>query len=416
VSQSLSFSDAFQRALGRNVSPAALASPRQPAPVLRDRVWELSPNLHCSIIGTCLTTGDLRQLLDKLGEPDARTAADHVLHSRGVLLAGKKDIGSKLLQKLLDRKHERAIKHFAKAHSPDEVRALWRDSFERGEIPGAYWAVLTHPATDRTLVQDAFGEVHMLSHLVGQSNRIDIRRLSLLEAELQRAHDKVARQEARLRNLGEELSETKRQLAVQEECARLLEASGGSAEPRKNDELVQELAAAELRTSREQARIAQLEERLRAEARRRGDAERQLTIVGAAETELQCELTALEAALADTLIGNDGGREIEIAGKTLLYVGGRPSQVNQLNALAARHGGTFLHHDGGVDDNIGLLPGLISQSDLVLFPVDCVSHDAAGRTKRFCRESGKPFVPLRSASVASFLAALSPCRSRAAAP
>ena len=37
------------------------------------------------------------------------------------------------------------------------------EAFEQGNIPGGYWAVLTHPATDRPLVEDAFGQVHMLS-------------------------------------------------------------------------------------------------------------------------------------------------------------------------------------------------------------------------------------------------------------
>ncbi|MET5020351.1 DUF2325 domain-containing protein, partial [Burkholderia pseudomallei] len=81
----------------------------------------------------------------------------------------------------LDRRHEREIRRFDRARTVDDVRALWRESLERGEIPGAYWAAMTHPATDWTLVQDIFGEVHMLSHLVGQSNRADIRRLRQLE-------------------------------------------------------------------------------------------------------------------------------------------------------------------------------------------------------------------------------------------
>jgi len=38
----------------------------------------------------------------------------------------------------------------------------------------------------------------------------------------------------------------------------------------------------------------------------------------------------------------------------------------------------------------GRLPGLISQSDVVLFPVDCISHDAMQAIKALCRQqSGK---------------------------
>ena len=48
----------------------------------------------------------------------------------------------------------------------------------------------------------------------------------------------------------------------------------------------------------------------------------------------------------------------------------------------------------------------MSQANLVVFPVDCISHHAARVAKQLCRQAGKRFIPLRSASVASLLAAL----------
>jgi hypothetical protein len=42
----------------------------------------------------------------------------------------------------------------------------------------------------------------------------------------------------------------------------------------------------------------------------------------------------------------------------------------------------------------------------VVFPVDCVSHEAAWAVKRLCRAAGRPYRPLRSSGVTSFLAAL----------
>ena len=44
--------------------------------------------------------------------------------------------------------------------------------------------------------------------------------------------------------------------------------------------------------------------------------------------------------------------------------------------------------------------------DLVLFPVDCISHEAANAVKALCRQAGKRFIPLRSASVTALVAAL----------
>jgi hypothetical protein len=63
------------------------------------------------------------------------------------LRACRHDPTTKLLNKALDRRHRLAIHQFAKAGEEADVRLLWREAAGRGDIPGAYWAVLTHPAT-----------------------------------------------------------------------------------------------------------------------------------------------------------------------------------------------------------------------------------------------------------------------------
>jgi hypothetical protein len=124
--------------------------------------------------------------------------------------------------------------------------------------------------------------------------------------------------------------------------------------------------------------------------------------------DLERELSVLDARL--TREEQQGPTTAEplavLDGLSLLYVGGRPDQVRHLRSLGEDAGATFLHHDGGLEERGGRLAGLVSRADLVLFPVDCVSHQAVSTVKRLCRQSGKPYVPLRSAGVASFLAAL----------
>jgi hypothetical protein len=62
----------------------AQATPSEPK---RRRIWEISGHFHCSIIGTCLTTTELRQIL-KIHVAGAHEGSDHELHSQAVLLAG----------------------------------------------------------------------------------------------------------------------------------------------------------------------------------------------------------------------------------------------------------------------------------------------------------------------------------------
>src|SRR5258708_5706855 len=156
-------------------------------------------SMHCSIIGTCLSTSEIRRLLIKLGVHGAESASDHDLHKQGVTLAGQAQGGGKFIQKALDRRHEAAIKQFAKAPDEDALRLLWDDAVRRGDIPGAYWAVLSHPAATDTIMRKTFGDVHMLSHMVGAANRADIRRLCQLEQQNAALSAKIELQQGQLR-------------------------------------------------------------------------------------------------------------------------------------------------------------------------------------------------------------------------
>jgi hypothetical protein len=126
---------------------------------------------------------------------------------------------------------------------------------------------------------------------------------------------------------------------------------------------------------------------------------------------MRYELKIVEAHL-DELVGQSRPApegNLNLSGITVLYVGGRASQIPQFKALIERMGAHFLHHDGGLEQNVGLLPSLVSRADHVTFPVDCVSHDAMVTIKRLCRQTGRPYRPLRNASLTcllSFLPAL----------
>src|SRR5215471_4451072 len=85
-----------------------------------------------------------------------------------------------------------------------------------------------------------------------------------------------------------------------------------------------------------------------------------------------------------------------------------PSRLRrpQLRVLAERSGASFLHHDGGIEERSGLLEAQLSRADVVLFPVDCVSHNAMATVKRVSRYAGKPYFALRSSGLTSLAAGL----------
>jgi hypothetical protein len=356
----------------------------------RTRLWELPESLHCSVIGTCLTMRELRRIMGQLGFASVG-ASDHDVHVRAVALAGRAGVAAKLLGKALDQRFALEIGRFDRAHSEAEVCALWQEAVERAEIAGAYWALLTHPASSRVLIEPAFGEVHMMSHLLGATNRAELHRLRALEqevAELKAALDRlrlqhqttIGEREATIRDL-------RRELATR----------ASTAAPREMDADLEELQRrVSIETDRRQLveqRLERAQEALLAERQWREAAEAQPA--AAADAAEAVPLSAPEAALPARLDGY-----------TLLYVGGRASQIAHLRGAAERSGAALLHHDGGIEDSFDLLAGLVARADVVLFPVDCVSHAAALRVKRLCDRSGKRYVPLRSTGAASFLSGL----------
>lgn len=53
-------------------------------------------------------------------------------------------------------------------------------------------------------------------------------------------------------------------------------------------------------------------------------------------------------------------------------------------------------------------PGLVGRADITVFPVDCVSHNAMSSAKRICGQLNKPFLALRTSSLAGLLSSLAP--------
>lgn len=342
-------------------------------------------------------------MLAKLGLAQPETS-DHDLHGQAVRLAVCHNRAAKLLNKALDERHRLAIRRFAPASDDAELRRLWREAREQGDIPGAYWAVLTHPAASNVLIREVFGEVHMLSHLVGAANRADLRRLAALEAERAALETKVHKQQDQLRDAILARDATIRGLtrlvseAQPVAAPARLETETVAALQHVTATLERRLAAERRRREAAEQHLAQLRDEL-SRKRREAEASRQ------GEAVLEAELAVLERAAQDDA-STPAASIPRWDGQRLLYVGGRASTVPHLKAQAARLGAELLHHDGGVEDHGGLLPARVAQADLVVFPVDCISHQAALAVKRVCRQTGTPFRQLRSTGTGSFLAAL----------
>ena len=376
----------------------------------RRKLWEIRPDLHCSVIGTCLNYPDLLKIGRRAGFVPSETATEYEVHNYFVHRAEEPHRLARLMQKTLDTKYRAAIHASQMARCEAALAAFWSSSLTKGDVPGPYWALVTHPLVTDSLIVRAFGDVHMLSHLTGAANRADAKRQQSLETALAEAKLGLTAQAAEQRRAAAEHADD---VAALEHQLRAAGADGpalAAAEARlrefENGEAHRALERAEAKLT------ADLEDARRAgeRSRQRCDGlERELSELRQAYREaaaglkaLGDECSALEATLSASIHSTtDPPRAetpaIDLCGRRIAYVGGRAGAVGHFRALVENLNGRFSHHDGGVDDNIARLGGILSQADVVLCPVDCVSHGACLKAKTFCKQTAKPFVPLRTA-------------------
>lgn len=359
----------------------------------------MTGNWHCSIIGTCLTLADLRSLSRKLDlqvNPDF--PVDYQLHGFFAKEAAEQNKPAKLLSKLLDKRHATSITKSRQFKTEESLSEYWLSAIENGDIPGPYWALLSHPHTTLPLCERAFADVHMLSHLVGASNRSDIKRLNVLEEthiQLQTRLERVgSRYQARLRRRDDTLASLREKITMLEASSRADDPAKIEAQARpfgqeilsiKADENYQSIVATQKLLDQNSQRIAELN-----------------ALIGT----LNEENHALERQLNTSDCNEDGVCPFDLGGRCLLYVGGRSSAISRLRGLVKTWNGDFVHHDGGVEKSIDELARAIGRADAVIFPTDCVSHEAALKVKKLCRQTLKPYVPLRSSGIGSFISAI----------
>jgi len=389
---------------------------REP-PARRARLWDLDHRFHCLVIGTCLTMDELRRLARKADITVGARMSDYELHHSFVQVVGNAVFAARATHKWLDRKFAAAIKRASACRDAGALGSLWDQATAQGEVTGAFWAVVTHPLTDAMLQQRVYGEVHMLSHLAGHSNRSTQQQLVTVKrrvAELEEAQAWTA-EASRLRI--KDLERAASALAERAQRVDVLERELAATQARlaalENGEALAQLRAEKDALARKLAHVMQRAENAERKLRERSALARSKTsgppsaapipvLTGVAASDHPGEHCSPRCDAAEA--GDCPGPNL--CGRRLLYVGGRNRQVAHFRDLVARRNGELLHHDGGLSENTARLAAMIHSADAVLCPMDCVSHDACLRVKRLCKRAAKRFVPLRSASLSAFIVGL----------
>lgn len=395
--------------------------------VTRRKLWDIPHKYHCPVIGTCLHVEELREIARKAGAKPRQSLTDYDVHVSFVAAADEKNRLTVAVQKTLDRKYAGAVRRFAQAKSADAVRELWAQSLANGQVPEAFWALMTHPRADVEVQSEAYEDVHMLSHQIGAGLSADIQALAearkaLAElrresaAENDRAARRAAAKDTRLMELEQRsrrLEETDR--ALEEAVARIRELESGDALRAlwaRITSLEGDLIEEQRQRKAAVARAAGLRRRLDA-AQARNDA------LAAQVAERDATCAALEQLLGGPGLEGDicsgdckdcpgeGAGTVDLGGRRILCVGGRGSLAAHYRDLVQRCNGELIRHDGGQEESRQRLEALLASADAVVCPADCVSHDAYLRAKRFCKRVAKPCLLIERSGISAFAKALS---------
>jgi len=377
----------------------------------RKRLWELEHRFHCTVAGTCLTLDELRKLCIKSGYKIPAQVSDYELHCSFVTAIGQTGPLAKRLQKYLDRKFQAAVPLFKQAGNTLALEKLWQKALEEGDIAGPFWATLTHPLSDDKLLFRLFGDVHMLSHLSGASMRIDLEQFSQLRRQVPILKEQLERlqreSQKRLQNKEWKIQALQRQVERLGVLKHQLEDSRRRLQALENSETLTQLQhrlkrlqneTEKLSLQRQRQEIELHKWRERAESAQRAERRAQQDLATVTE-----ERNLLEAMVVRWFEGKQSHPEdLDLGGREVLYIGGRHRQWPCFRALVERHNGHFLGHDGGREDSRGYLDTLLSRANLVICPLDQVSHDAAQRLKRECKRRDKRFLLLPRANLSAF--------------
>jgi hypothetical protein len=349
---------------------------------------------------------ELQKVMRQSGAILSEAHSDYNLHATLVGEAEKRERAARNLHKMLDRKYKRWIKMLSKCSDSAELAKQWRQAMDSGDTAGVFWAIMSHPRADSTLIRLTYEDVHMLSHIQGASNRADLKSMKALESKT-----------AELRETLSGIQQShKMQISAKEEHIRQLEqkvlllmARSVRTEPHtqhseQHDRTFKHNREFAKRVDWLEGQLAQRDMRLDELGEERAGLKELLH-------ETREEHAAMEQALALMLDREDGDeknrqKKIDLCGKRILYVGGRSTLTPHLRSLVEAHNGRFDHHDGGKEDNRAGLHCTLMGADMVFCPVDCISHDACRRVKRHCRQQAKQFIPLRSSGLSTFAAGL----------
>ncbi|MCK5902601.1 MAG: DUF2325 domain-containing protein [Cocleimonas sp.] len=377
----------------------------------RTPLSEIDRRMSCSIVGTCLTLKELQKLGRKMKISGLAQIKEYDLHHIYVRIANDKTPANRYLQKFIDHKFRDKIHQLSCIKEVDLLEKAWKKALKTGDIAATYWALITHPAVTIALIDEIYAEVHMLSHIAGASMRVDLHELSVIRRENQQLkrqqqqryqkHNRTLYgKEALIRKQEKQLE--KRQIEINalnvalmqtpyDDRSNTLQQTKHKLHSRKEKITFLEQSVADYKLKWESATTRQVS--LQAQL---GQTKEALNVV---ESLLESYLVK---AHPNACGASNTCSHRDLKGQCILYVGGRDQQCRHFKPLVENNNGKFIHHDGGLSDGSSKLNSILVKADIVMCPLDCISHEAMIKVKKHCKISEKTLVMMPHSSLSAF--------------
>jgi hypothetical protein len=392
------------------IPPAALRHETLPSGSRRRRIWDLPDNCHCPVVGVCLPLRAMRKMMHKVvGD---QQLGDYDLHTGAVSVCNSRNHISEILQRELELRYAVIIKQFKLIKDTQSLAARWNQAIDEGDVTGAFWAGLTHPACNQTLQEKMCRDMHMLQHQAGAHVRIDIVKMqtlvnenAVLTKELGRVQERITRlvneKMTEIARLNASLMQQQAEAVRKDSEIVFLKSDMASLEEsipdlQSRQQLTQQLDYLRERNRELERSSTQMRQQLEQSTVLREKTE-------ALEQARQQQLSQLESQEA---AARKPAPVTDLQRKIVLCVGGRDGNLGAYRDLIECAGGQFEHHDGGREDNLRQLNSNLTAADLVICQTGCISHNAYWRVKDHCKRHGKPCVFVENPSATSMARSL----------
>ena len=390
----------------------------------RIKLWQLEHIYHCAIIGTCLTLDEVKKILNSL-KVNFNQYRAYDIHINVVSLVSNNNFCSKKIQQHLDKKFASIIKN-TRHMNASELQQAWKDALKTGDFIGMFWVIASHPCTDDEMRKYLYGDVHMLSHLSGASNRVDLKRLAQLEKEKCSFSNELSEKESQYQTLKfinlEQANSLQTQTQLIDELAAQVNALTAHntklTKSNKHQECLQlktqteklefKIIAQANEVTKHQRHIEKLTESIEDLNHQHLKDVSQVSIYKEELSYLQYQLKQQDKYQECAL------KKYNLCGQCVLYVGGKQNLIPHYRKLVEDQAGMFIHHDGGIEKTTQDLLQSLMRADIVVFPTNCISHDAYWKIKRLCKKQKKPYEYLSSAGVGSLFNTLNKLETMAA--